>query len=286
DCPRLHCAGKPPIVLFFCCYTGALTNNEGCIATDLLRSADGPVAVIGGSSETMPYGMSAMGRQAIREYFDNRSPTLGDWLLAAKRDTMAGYDLPIWSLVNAATIALAPAFVNPKAERFDHLQMFNLFGDPTMALYHPRELKFNVPSPIVAGDKLKIEAPCPIDGAVTVELLVPMDRLPSPGRAWYDGSPRGRAEFDATYQASNQSRIASATAQAHDRRLSVDLSVPPDASGIYRVRIFVEGQTSCAVGASDLLVTSPTNHPASTQSGSTPTPENLKPARYNATNRP
>src|SRR5262249_2456307 len=111
DCPRVHCGATPPIVLFFCCYTGALTNKGGCIADDWLRAADGPVAVIGGSSETMPYGMAAMGREAIREYFVNRCETLGQWLLAAKRDTMAGYDLPIWSLVNAATVTLAPSEV-------------------------------------------------------------------------------------------------------------------------------------------------------------------------------
>src|SRR5262249_43985314 len=160
--------------LLMCCYTGDFADAQDCLAEELLRAPGGPVAIFGGSSETLPYGMAAMAHSAIYEYFEKRCGTLGEWLLNSKRDTMTGYGLPIWSLADAVTVPMAPSGVRPKDERLEHLQLFNLLGDPTMPLYHPREINLAIPKKAQAGQTLSVVAQSPINGSATVELITPL----------------------------------------------------------------------------------------------------------------
>jgi hypothetical protein len=262
DCTRLRCRGAPPIALLMCCYTGAFAEPSDCLAEELLCSSGGPVAVLSGSNVTMPYGMAAMGREAFRQYFDEHRPTLGEWFLHTKRDTMAGYDLPIWSLASAAVGAVAPESVRPKEERLEHLQLFNLFGDPTLPLYRPRDVKLVVAKAAVAGEKILIEGECPIAGSATVELTSPLERLPWSRREKYDGSAKGRQRFDAEYHAVNDSRLAAATAEVREGRFSIELELPAAASGMYRVRAFVQGEGDCALGGSDISISAAKDHTA------------------------
>jgi hypothetical protein len=254
DCAGLHCGATPAIAMFFCCYTGAFAQHEDCLAEELLRSPGGPVAVFSGSNVTMPYGMGAMGWQAIREYFVNHRETLGELMLSAKRDTMAGYELPIWSLTTALTAAVAPEGVHPKEERLEHLQLFNLFGDPTMRLPYPREVKFQTPQAATAGETLKVQGESSVNGTASVELVVPLDRIQLPRRDRYESSAKARKEFDATYERANNPRLAAVSTEVRDGHFSAELPIPKDVSGLCSVRIFVQGKDDCAVGASKLRI--------------------------------
>jgi hypothetical protein len=248
DCSQLRCSTAPPIALCMCCYTGAFAEKNDCLAEELLRAPGGPVAVFSGSNVTMPYGMAALGRQAVHAYFDRRSETLGQWLLQAKRDTMTGYDLPIWSLLHAATVAVAPAGFDLKEERREHLQLFNLFGDPTMRLAHPQDVKISAPVTAVAGQSIAVHAECSIAGSATVELLTPLDQLQVPSRDRYNGSTAGREQFDAVYRAANNTRLASVNAESKDGAVVAKLPVPAEAAGKCCLRVFVEGSGDFAVG--------------------------------------
>jgi hypothetical protein len=253
DRAQLH-ANAAPIALLMCCYTGDFADAEDCLAEDLLRAPGGPVAVFSGSSETLPYGMATMAHCAIYEYFEKRPATLGEWLLNAKRDTMAGYDLPIWSLADAATVTMAPTGIRPKDERLDHLQLFNLLGDPTMALYHPREMKLELPKTTRAGQRITVAGERSIRGSVIVDLVTPIGSEQLVQRQRYDATSRGRKEYDAAYLAANGKPIQSVTIPAGEDRFSADLEIPATASGNCRVRAFVEGERDCAIGASDLVI--------------------------------
>jgi len=253
DCARLH-ANAPPIALLMCCYTGDFAGAEDCLAEDLLRAPGGPVAVFSGSSETLPYGMAAMAHSAIFEYFEKRPDTLGEWLLNAKRDTMAGYNLPVWSLADAATVTMAPTGIRPKEERLDHLQLFNLLGDPTMALYHPREMKLDAPKSARAGEKITVRGDCSVRGSASVDLITPIGSEQFVQRQRYDATNSGRAKYEAEYMAANGKPIQSVTIRAGDGRFSADLEIPATAAGNCRVCVFVEGERDCAIGAGDLVI--------------------------------
>ncbi|HEY2880975.1 MAG TPA: C25 family cysteine peptidase [Pirellulales bacterium] len=254
DCAKLHCGATPPIVLCMCCYTGAFAEEQSCLAEELLRSPGGPVGVFSGSSVTMPYGMTAMGIDAISDYFEHPSDTLGEWILTTKRDMVAGYNLPIWSLVNAATITMMPAIMQPKEERLEHLQLFNLLGDPTMRLNHPAAVSVKAPATAAAGETISIDGKSDIVGTVNVELIVPPMALPASSRTVYDDSPQGQKQFDSTYKAANGHALTTATADVQaDGTFHTKLQLP-QLAGNYRVRAFVEGKTGCALGASDLKI--------------------------------
>jgi hypothetical protein len=167
---------------------------------------------------------------------------------------MAGYELPIWSLTTALAAAVAPEGVRPKEERLEHLQLFNLFGDPTMRLLYPREVKIQTPQTATTGETLKVQGECPVNGTASVELVVPLDRIKLPRRDRYESSAKARKEFDATYQRANNPRLAAVNTEVRDGHFSLELPIPTDASGLCSLRVFVQGKDDCAVGASALRI--------------------------------
>lgn len=256
DCDKLNCGETPAIAMFLACHTGAFASPDDCLAEDLLRSAGGPVAVISGSNVTMPYAMAALGREAMRECFENRRETVGELLLHAKRSTASGYGSPFWSLVNALTVTISPESFQPKQERREHLQLFNLFGDPTMKLHVPRVVAVKAPAKAVAGQQIKVTCDSPIKGDAQIELVVRRDRFRSEPkeRTAYRTGEKARAEFDATYRAANDPVLTSVKVPDCKGRFNVQLAVPADAVGPCHVRVFIDGKEGFAVGATDIEI--------------------------------
>ena len=86
-----------PIAVFCACYTGAFDALEDCIAEDLLRQPNGPVAVIASSRVAMPYGMAVFGLELLDEVFgqtqvagngSHEVKNLGTIFLNAKRNML------------------------------------------------------------------------------------------------------------------------------------------------------------------------------------------------------
>jgi hypothetical protein len=254
DCARLKCGGTPAIAMCMCCLTGAFAEDDDCLAEELLRAPGGPVAVFSGSNVTMPYGMAALARQAVHAYFDGHCGTVGQWLLQAKRNTMAGYDLPVWSLLHAVTVAAAPPGIDLKQERLEHLQLFNLLGDPTMRLMQPQAIEVAAPPNATAGESITVSVDCRIIGSATIELVAPWDQKRTELRDRYDGSATGRQQFDAVYRKMNNAVISSVKAETTSGSISAKLPVPETAGGNYCVRVFIEGKDNFAVGATHIQI--------------------------------
>jgi hypothetical protein len=256
DCEKLNCGKTPPIAMFLACHTGAFASSTDCLAEDLLRSPGGPVAVISGSNVTMPYAMAALGREAMRECFENRRETVGELLLHAKRNTASGYGSPFWSFVNALTVTVSPESFQPKQERREHLQLFNLFGDPTMKLHAPSVVPVKAATNAVAGQRIKITCDSPIEGDARIELVVRRDRfrIEPKERAAYRSGEKARGEFEATYRAANDPVLTSVDVADCNGRFDVWLEVPADADGPCHIRVFVTGKNGFAVGASDIEI--------------------------------
>lgn len=256
DCTGLACQQAPPIAMFLACHTGDLTAPTDCLAEDLVRSPGGPVAVISGSNVTMPYAMSFLGREAMRECFENHRESVGDLMLHTKRNIVGGYRSPFWSAANALTVTLSPESFRPKEERREHLQLFNLFGDPTMIVRAPKSIVINAPAKAEPGQTIKISGQSPIDGEAEIELVVRRDRfrVTPPERSRYRADPETRAAYDATYQSVNDPRLAMATVPVRNGRFTAKLTVPSDVSGSLHIRTFIAGNDDFALGASDLTV--------------------------------
>lgn len=255
DCRRLRCGPAPPIALFFCCYAGAFAERQDCLAEELLRNPQGPVAVLGGSNVTMPYSMTVLGWEAMHEYFVEHRQTVGELFMYAKRNAIDGNDLPLWGLMSALTAAVTPNY-SPKEERREYLHLFNLLGDPTFSLFYPQQATLSSPATAAAGQMIEVRGECPIDGPAIVDLMLQRDRLRDnlPQRDRYSSTWETRQEFDHTYQRANDPRLATVTTQVVNGRFSARLAAPDAAAGACHLRVFSAAEHDCAMGACNIQI--------------------------------
>ncbi len=85
DVQHVNVRQGAPIAVFLSCYTGAFDSDPDCMAEELLANPAGPVAVIAGANVTMPYAMTVLGNEMLRQMFDQRRETLGEVLLYGQR---------------------------------------------------------------------------------------------------------------------------------------------------------------------------------------------------------
>ena len=92
DIPKFGIEKGPPIAIMLACYTGAIDATIPCFAKQLVTHPNGPIAVIGGSRVTMPYGLSQLAGEMIDEALvrgnengNSKPPILGRVLVNAKR---------------------------------------------------------------------------------------------------------------------------------------------------------------------------------------------------------
>jgi hypothetical protein len=268
DCAMLRCGERAPIALLLCCSAGGFDQRDDCLAEEFLRSREGPVAAIAGSRVTMPYAMSVLGAELLRIYFQERPATVGELLLAAKRAMiLRPRDDPHSRAIDALSQLLNPASADLAAERVEHLELFNLLGDPLLRLPRPREAKLEAPQQAAAGATIEISGTSPLDGDAEIELVVRRDRLtfrPAP-RGEYQTSPEARDEFQATYAKANNTVLAARSVRISAGPFRMQFAVPATASGPCHVRLFVQGAEDAAVGSADVTI-----EPAAVKADSNP----------------
>ncbi len=259
DMARLRAKHGAPIALFLACYTGAF-DAEDCLAEEMLRAEGGPVAVISGSRVTMPYAMSVLGTEMLKECFRQQRETIGEVLLYAKRNSMLNPRTDQRSkTLDSLAVLLNPQGGDPAEERAEHLLLFNLLGDPLLRLRHPREVKLDVPSTAVAGERLRVSGRSDVDGEALVELVVRRDRLTfSPeSRNQYHPSSETARDYEETYRRANDARLCSQIVRVQNGRFTAELEPPLDAWGDCHVRVFVQGERDFAASAADIDVQRP-----------------------------
>jgi hypothetical protein len=258
DCGALACQAGSPIACFLACYAGAFDHPQDCLAEEMLRAPGGPVAVLSGSRVTMPYAMAVLGSELLDECFVRRQQTLGEAFLAAKRSLMdARGKTRHRPTLDALAMVLAGSAASLAAERADHLELFNLIGDPLLSLHYPQSLNLRVVGTARAGGELVVEGESPIDGGGVVELVSRRDGLTfsPPPRDRYDGAPAALRAFDAVYRRANDPRWSAAPVSVTSGHFSAWLRIPAAAHGACHIRVFIEGPTDCAAAATDVAIT-------------------------------
>jgi hypothetical protein len=135
DVPNLRCGGHSPLVVLVACLTGAVDAPRDCLAEELLKAEEGPVAVIAATRVTMPYGNTVLGCEMLRACFRERPEHLGDVLREAGQKTLspASGDHLRKSLDSLAA-GISPQPVDLAGERREHVLMYHLYGDPLLHL--------------------------------------------------------------------------------------------------------------------------------------------------------
>ena len=276
DVSKLACRKGLPIAFFMACYTGAFDASTDCLAEEMLRHPGAPVAVIAGSRVTMPYGMAVLGMEMLDAHFQDDSVTLGDVFLRAKRRVAGngsasngsagnGVNNEYRQALDLLAKALSPVKTDLAGERLEHLQLFNLLGDPLLRIPKPVKLDVQSATSVRAGELLEIEGQCLVNGRglvngrATVELTVRRDRLRfrPPIRSTYSSASDATAQYDDVYRQANDSCYVRVQTTVRDGRFEAMLKVPPEAWGECQVRVFVEGSDEFAMGSTEVEVLRP-----------------------------
>ena len=257
DAAQLASRHGATIACFLACYSGAFDQPRDCLGEELLRRPGGPVAVLCGTRVMLPYALAVIGSELLHVAFVDRPETLGEALVAAKRRTMSPEANGNRAALNSVARAFYPAGADLEAERAEHLDLFTLLGDPLTRLPYPREIALACESAAVAGERITVRGDSPIGGTCRVELAVRRDRLTfqPPRRGRFDG--RELAAYDPIYHRANDHCLACQERTISAGPFAFDLEVPREARGACHVRIFVEGDRSCGVGAADLRIEPP-----------------------------
>jgi len=189
-----------PIAFLLCCTTGHFDGAPDCIGELLIKRPKGPVAVIAASRVSMPYGNAPFAKELLQAIFKERAPTLGHAFTRAKRRTMMDpkkYDEQRNLIEGMAKIGYETDDAKRKAERIEHLYLYNLLGDPCMRLPHPAQAKLTAPASANAGETITVTIESPVSGSMTLELMA--ERTPSVSPRQGDSD----ADFKKTYERSN-----------------------------------------------------------------------------------
>jgi len=261
DLERLDRSTGRPIALLLACETGAFDWQRECLAEQMLRHPHGPVAVLAGSRVSMPYGMTVLAQGLMEQCFRRRAPTLGLAVLRAKQAMLdpSSADAPGRQMVDTLARAFSPAPVQLDSERLEHVQLFNLLGDPLLRLRYPETLALEVADEVQAGESLRVRGAGGVAGRASVELVLPRGKLgfARPQRQRLPDDPRELARFQEVYERANDRVLSAASVETADGRFEAVLAVPPASRGTCHVRVFVSGPGGFAAGSAEVKVSAP-----------------------------
>ena len=153
DCARLRCGERSPIALLLCCSAGGFDQPEDCLAEELLRAEQGPVAGAGGLARDDALCDERAGGRDAADFLSGRLRRRWASLLKeAKRAMMLRpRDDAQSKAVDALAQVLNPASNDLAVERAEHLDLFNLIGDPLLKLRMPATATVDAPLPSQPG---------------------------------------------------------------------------------------------------------------------------------------
>lgn len=134
---KINVQGKYPIFFIVACFTGRYDrlDDKDCIAEDLLKNEQGPVAVFAASRISHPYTNAVLQKDFLDQVCRQRVKTLGEAVRLAKVAMVKNFD------ASRKRLELMSALIVPKPERRrleqTHLAMYNLFGDPALRIQSP-----------------------------------------------------------------------------------------------------------------------------------------------------
>ncbi|MCG3133921.1 MAG: hypothetical protein HMLKMBBP_01188 [Planctomycetes bacterium] len=238
---RVEVKRGAPVFAFIACSTGRFDSPRDCLAEDLLRRPKGPVAVIASSRVSTPYGNGILSKELLEGVYGARAATAGELMLRMKRRLVIPAAEASADPHRKDIERLAAAFYDPSeevraADRLEHVALYNLLGDPTLAIRRPSEFAIDAPATTEPGAKLVVTGRLPLPAAVRFELA---RRRDTPVRL---GSRKVADEWRKTFRAANAQEVAARTEDLPAGPFRVELDVPADAApGAYEVRVWTDG---------------------------------------------
>ncbi|MBI5528269.1 MAG: hypothetical protein HY897_18200 [Deltaproteobacteria bacterium] len=134
---QIHCSTRLPVALFFACSTGEYANPEVSIAEAIVLKPDGAVASMGASGISHPYGNAVLSYEMQRAAMNSKPDTVGEVILKMKRQSMEHTD-EFREIVDEFAVTSGVPKEEQELTRRQHVDLYNLFGDPAAAMNYPR----------------------------------------------------------------------------------------------------------------------------------------------------
>jgi hypothetical protein len=234
----------------------------------MLKSDQGPVAVVGATRVSMPYGMGMIGKEMLREAFVNHTSTIGEVLRNAKQTSMlvdtSSSDEESGSLdalMSSMAQALSPIDHSLTKELEEHRWLMNLLGDPTLVFPSSQKLEFECTQDMSAK-AIRLKGRADIAGELVVEIRYDRGQIPAYARKLMAAENQTRkdkrdvSEQDAMqrYLAVNDTVLVQTNKAIGKGDFNAELKLPEDCSGDYLVRCTVCNRKQSAVGVSSILI--------------------------------
>lgn len=231
DARRLEIAEGFPVMVSLSCLNGCYDDAKDCLGESLMRRRRGPVAFIGASRVSHPYGNVLIGQHLLAAIFDQRLATIGEILAGARNGLVHPPLFDVSRYLLEQSVAYFGKQELPFAEvRLDHAYMYNLLGDPAMRVFFPDfSLPFQLTDQpdgwLLQGNDARL-SDCR-ELVASVEL--PPDRLPTADTA--------DANIEQRYWRANDKRLAYKTVQQPGATWRIALTVRPLPPGVYLVKL-------------------------------------------------
>jgi len=236
-----------PIMVVIACSTGQFDARTDCIGEELFKRRRGPVAFIGGSRVTQPYGNGLLGHKLVEQVFAKKAPTLCEALWQAKAAILDKDDSALRMQADAiASTIQGPGSLEPM--RKDVVRHYNLFGDPALKIRRPAEdiemAAHGNPGPgrtfFVSG-KAK-------DGPLELTFECARDKFCHPTDL--EGAD-AEAQIGRRYANANNKVVARSPTSSADGAFEIELELPP---GLKPGKYFLKAYGQGAIGSREIII--------------------------------
>ena len=229
-----------PIVISIACNTGEYDSRVGdAVGEEFFKRPRGPVAFVGGTRVTQPYGNALIGNHLIRQVFHAKQATLGEALAAAREGVLAKDGSALRMQADAlAALVQGPGNLEPM--RKDVVLHYNLLGDPALPIRRPDDsLTIEPVAAPKPGAPLEVRGTAKGADRVTVTLEVTRDRF------WKQTDLDGGDLEAATakrYRDANDKVVSKVEVGTFDGAFEASLPFPAEApSGRYVLKVAAGG---------------------------------------------
>ena len=255
---QLDCRQGSPIAICLACYTGATDHELDCLAETMIKQPRGPIALMCGSRVTMPYAMSVLSLEMLKEYFDGETPTLGQLILVGKTRMMGPIDAsdPYRNMIEGMGKAFSPRADLLDKERREHIDLIHLIGDPLLRLKRPDQVSVATETKAKAGEIVTVNGTSPASGEMVMEVSFARDRFRHrpPRRKEYDSSEAAFQNYQKVYEQTHELVCQREVIPITKGEFSTEVKLPEDANGECVLRVMVVGDREIALGSAPIEV--------------------------------
>lgn len=156
------------VAVLLACYTGDVEAPGMAVAEQMLASPNGPLAVVASTRVSMPYGNARLGAEMLVER--GRGTTISRQFATARLKSLEETDDPRLNGLDQLAKCLGGRGDFLKQERWEHAQMYHLYGDPFTRFDRSVALALAVDKPNPEG-LVAVRGVAPFDGELSARAL-------------------------------------------------------------------------------------------------------------------